>query len=114
MTITYTWIFTGFDVAPAENGLTDVVKTIHWRYRGTDEQDNFVDTYGSVSLPSSSPENFVPFDQITRQWAIDAVSEIVDTVAIEELHARKWQDILANMELLQNPSIISKFPPLID
>ena len=28
---TYTWSFPQFDTAPSEDGLTNVVKTIHWR-----------------------------------------------------------------------------------
>ncbi len=115
MTITYTWLFTGFEVALSENGLSDVVKTIHWRYRGTDEQGYFADTYGSTPLPESDPESFVPFDQITKQWAIDQVTQFVNTTEIEELHARKWQGIVDKIDFENSkPSVVVKFPPLID
>ena len=31
MANTYTWDFPTLDTAPSEDGLSDVIKTIHWR-----------------------------------------------------------------------------------
>ena len=31
MSIVYTWSFPQFEVAPSEDGLTNVVSVIHWR-----------------------------------------------------------------------------------
>ena len=33
----YTWTIAALECATEENGLNKVVKTVHWRYKGTDE-----------------------------------------------------------------------------
>ena len=35
--INYTWTIAALEYATEENSLNKVVKTVHWRYRGTDE-----------------------------------------------------------------------------
>ena len=35
---TYTWDFPTFDTAPSEDGLSDVIKTIHYRYTAISDQ----------------------------------------------------------------------------
>jgi hypothetical protein len=83
MAITYTWSFPQFDVAKAEDGLTDVVKTIHWRY---DAQDGIFNAgaYGAASLGLPDSSAFIPFTQITAEWAIGCVTAQVN---LEELNA---------------------------
>ena len=80
MTI-FTWSFPQFDVAKAEDGLTDVVKTIHWRYDAVDG-DYSAGLYGTVGLGAPNPTGFIPFADLTKVWAIAAVSESVDVPAM--------------------------------
>ena len=103
MAIVYTWKFPQFDVIPSEDGLTDVVKTIHWQYTAQDG-DIAVFSYGTVALGAPNPQDFIPYDQITEQWAIDAVSQSVD---IPSLQASLAQDIANKI----NPPIIPMAPP---
>ena len=35
--INYTWTIAALEYATEENSLNKVVKTVHWRYKGTDE-----------------------------------------------------------------------------
>lgn len=100
---TYTWSFPQFDVAKAEDGLTDVVKTIHWRYGAAD--DGFsAGAYGSVGLGTPSSTDFIPFSSLTEEWAILAVSESVDVDAMQA----SLDDQIA---IAKNPPIIPMNPP---
>lgn len=103
MAITYTWSFPQFDVAKAEDGLTDVVKTIHWRYDAADGTYS-VGAYGTVGLGEPDPNAFIPYNQITQEWAIACVSAQVN---IEELNAALEVQI-AN---LKNPPVVPMVPP---
>jgi hypothetical protein len=103
MAITYTWSFPQFDVAKAEDGLTDVVKTVHWRYDATDGTFN-AGAYGSVGLEPPNPDAFTPFTQITAQWAIDCVTAQVN---LEELNAALEKQI----ENQKNPPVVPMVPP---
>lgn len=103
MAIVYTWSFPQFDVAPSLDGLTDVVKVINWRYDAVDGDYN-AGAYGSVGLGDPNPEDFIPYEQITEQWAIDAVSSSVDVPALQESLAQQ----IANQK---NPPVVPMQPP---
>ena len=105
MSITYTWTFPQFDCAKSEDGLTDVVKTIHWRLDGTDGTYSS-GAYGTVGLAAPDPDAFIPFDQITEAWAISAVtnSDGFDLAALEA-------NIAGNIEAQKNPPIVPLPPP---
>lgn len=103
MPINYTWVFPQFDVAKSEDGLTDVVKVIHWQYFGADGEYT-ASEYGTVTLGPPNPTDFIPYDQLTEQWAINAVSEQVNVLDME---ARLAVDIAAQ----KNPPIVPMPPP---
>ena len=93
MAINYTWSFPQLEVAPSEDGLTDVIKTIHWRYDAVDGNYS-AGAYGSVGLSAPDPEAFVPFSGLTEAKVIEWVSESVDVPAMEanlagEINAKK-------------------------
>jgi hypothetical protein len=69
MSISYAWTFSQFDVAKAEDGLTDVVKTIHWRYDATDGKVS-CGCYGTVALDAPNPSDFKPYASLTADWFI--------------------------------------------
>ena len=103
MAITYTWSFPQFDVAKAEDGLTDVVKTIHWRYDAADG-DHSAGVYGSAGVGAPDSANFIPFANLTEEWAIAAVSESVDVPAMQAALA-------ANIANQIDPPIVPMNPP---
>lgn len=103
MAINYTWEFPQFDVVKAEDGLTDVVKTIHWRYNAVDGEHSAT-AYGTIDAGAPTPGNFIPFDQLTKQWAIDKVTEVVNVAEMEAALAKAIQDQI-------NPPIVPMAPP---
>lgn len=111
MAIVYKWQFPVFDVIKSEDGLTDVVKTIHWQYIATDEgsvspngSPYTANMYGTVTLGPPNPSDFIPYDQITEQWAIDAVSQQVDVAAMQAALA-------VEIQFQINPPIVPMQPP---
>jgi len=101
MAITYTWSFPQFDVAKAEDGLTDVVKTIHWRYNATDG-DHSAGVYGSAGLGAPDSASFVPFANLTEAWAISAIA--LDVPAMQA-------SLEAQIAAAKNPPIVQMTPP---
>jgi hypothetical protein len=100
---TFTWSFPQFDVAKAEDGLTDVVKTIHWRYDAVD--GNYTaGAYGSVGLGTPDAQGFIPFASLTEAWAVEAVSASVDVPAMQAA-------LTANIADQIDPPIVPMTPP---
>ena len=103
MSISYAWTFSQFDVAKAEDGLTDVVKTIHWRYDATDGKVS-CGCYGTVALDAPNPSDFKPYASLTADWCIAACSDKLDMTEINQ----KLEDQIA---LLNNPPVVPMVPP---
>ncbi len=103
MGIAYSWTFPQFDVAPSEDGLTDVVKTIHWRLDAIDAGIT-AGAYGTVALGEPSPGNFTPYADISEQWAIDQTSALIDVPAIEAALA-------GEIAKKKNPPVVPMTPP---
>ena len=98
---TFAWSFPKFDVSKAEDGLTDVVKTIHWRYDAVDG-DFSAGAYGSVSVGAPDSSNFVPFANLTEQWAISAIG--LDVPAMQAA-------LDAQIATAKNPPVVPMNPP---
>lgn len=101
--VNYVWSFPQFDVAPSEDGLTDVVKVIYWRLDANDGPYNAT-AYGSVALDEPNPKDFTPYSEITEQWAIDCVSAQLN---MEELKANMIGEINAK----KAPKTVPMEPP---
>jgi hypothetical protein len=70
MATNYVWIISAMDTAPSEDGLTDVVKTIHWRYNATEvdgETTWFADIYGSMGCVTPSETDFTSYPDLTYE-----------------------------------------------
>lgn len=98
---TFTWSFPAFDVAKSEDGLTDVVKKIHWRYDAVDG-DFSAGCHGAVNLGSISSTDFVPFANLTEAWAIAAIA--LDVSAMQAT-------LYAQIATAKNPPVVLMVPP---
>ena len=76
--ITYTWSISKLDCAPAENGLTDVVKIIHWSLTGQDENGISASMSNSYPLSSPSPEGFADYSTLTQETVIGWLESNLD------------------------------------
>jgi hypothetical protein len=62
--ITYEWVITALDCVISEDGLTNVVLNVHWRYKGTNENGVTADVYGIEIMPQPNQENFTPYEDL--------------------------------------------------
>ena len=103
MAIAYSWTFPQFDVAPSEDGLSQVVKTIHWRLDAIDGGVQ-AGAYGSAALGQPDPAHFTPYADITEQWAIDQTSGLIDLPEVEAALA-------GEIAKKKNPPVVPQVPP---
>ena len=76
--ITYTWNISQLDCAPAENGLTNIVKVIHWELTGVDENGISASMSNSYPLSSPSPEGFADYSTLTKETVISWLENNLD------------------------------------
>ena len=76
--ITYTWSISRLDCAPSENGLTNIVKVIHWGLTGVDENGVSSSMSNSYPLPSPSPEAFTDYSTLTEATVIGWLESNLD------------------------------------
>ena len=76
--ITYTWSISQLDCAPSENGLTNVVKVIHWGLVGQDDSGVSASINNSYPLPSPSPEAFTDYSTLTEETVIGWLQNSLD------------------------------------
>jgi len=76
--ITYTWSISKLDCAPAENGLTNIVKVIHWGLVGVDENGVSASMSNSYPLSSPSPEAFADYSTLTQETVISWLENNLD------------------------------------
>ena len=76
--ITYTWSISQLDCAPSENGLTNVVKVIHWVLVGQDENGVSASTRNSYPLPEPNPEAFTDYSSLTEETIIGWLQNSLD------------------------------------
>jgi hypothetical protein len=76
--INYTWSIFRLDCAPSENGLTDVVKVIHWILQAQDENGITASCNNSYPLPSPTPEAFTDYSTLTEETVIGWLESNLD------------------------------------
>lgn len=111
MANTYTWDFPTLDTAPSEDGLSDVIKTIHWRITAVsdseqDADDNYLSasSYGTAS-PELDPDNFVAFNSVTKDWCKEKV-----LASLGQTEADLQANLDTQIDNLANPPIVQKVP----
>ena len=83
--ITYTWSISKLDCAPAENGLTNIVKVIHWGLTGVDENGVSASMSNSYPLSTPSPEAFTDYSTLTEANVISWLESNLDVGYIKSI-----------------------------
>lgn len=99
MAIQYKWVISAMDTAPSEDGLTDVVKAVHWRYQAQDDQ-YFADVYGSMACATPSATDFTAYPDLTEVVVIGWLENGLDKDALRE-------NLDAQIENQKNPPIVN-------
>jgi hypothetical protein len=87
--MSYTWKVAALDYAVSQDGLSNVVTTVHWTVSKEDESGNSGYSYGTQSLPAPDPNSFTDWDNLdeftvltwaTNEMGEEAVTAIQDSV----------------------------------
>jgi hypothetical protein len=68
--MSHTWKVAALDYAVSQDGLSNVVTTVHWTCSKEDENGNSGYAYGTHSLPEPDPSNFVAWDDLDEYTVI--------------------------------------------
>lgn len=99
MAINYSWTISQLDTAPQSEGLNDVVKTVHYRYKGIDG-DYQAETYGTYACGEPSQSDFTAYPDLTEADVIGWLTDGLDIPAMQ-------QSLATQIENLKNPPIVS-------
>jgi hypothetical protein len=93
------WVVSQLDTAPSEDGLIDVVKTVHYRYQGQDEQ-YFAEVYGTIGCATPSDTDFTAYEDLTYEQVCEWLEAGLDVQALET-------NLEAQIEYQKNPPIVN-------
>ena len=62
--MSHTWKVAALDYAVSQDGLSNVVTTVHWTCSKEDEDGNSGYAYGTHGLPEPDPSSFVAWDDL--------------------------------------------------
>lgn len=109
MSNTKNWIIAALDVAPSDETLIDVVKTIHWRKQATEvvgEKTYTADMYGACSVTPPTPEAFISYQDLTEEEVIAWLEATLDTASIDSA-------LDTQIDVAKNPPIVNKGLPWV-
>lgn len=116
MTIEYTWTFDTLETIPSQDGLTDVVKIVHWNITGVDSETNIsAKMVGRETLSSPDPESFIAFDDITEEtvkaWVLGKLRRKNQTS--EDVEQNLKDSIVTQIRNKLSPPTEERTPPWI-
>ena len=94
--VNYTWDIGPFDCILNKDNMQKIVTTVHWRYRGVDEDGISAETYGAQSIGAPDPEDFTPFLEITPEQVEGWLEAAMDMDALKA-------NIDSQINLINNP-----------
>ncbi|MGB1914624.1 MAG: hypothetical protein ACPHL3_01570 [Paracoccaceae bacterium] len=106
MEVTYTWEIGPMDVSNElmgddVNDLEDAIRAIHWKFTGATE-DTEAWIYGSAALEPVDVENWIAFEDVTEEKALEWILKTyadVEGESLEEAQARKEEQVNQLIEL---------------
>jgi hypothetical protein len=115
---TFNWTISSVERAVSLDELSDVIQTVHWRYRGTDENGVTAETYGTTSIGEPNPQDFTPWNEVTESDVIGWLETIMsvpytgpEVVEGEEPQPTQLEKMQSNIEsqiaLLITPKTIT-------
>jgi hypothetical protein len=93
------WLISQMDTAPSEDGLTDVVKTVHYRYQGQDAE-YFAEIYGAMACATPSDTDFTAYEDLTYEQVCEWLEAGLNVEAMNE-------NLATQIENLKNPPIVN-------
>lgn len=97
-----TWLVNSLQVKPSENGLTNVVKKIHWHraiWEVVDGKDYHVSKEGVIDLPEADTSLFVDYYSLKPEDVESWLESILDVAQIDSY-------LEDEMQKQQNPPLV--------
>ena len=82
--VNFEWVTNPLDCVIDDDGLSNVVKTVHWRLIGTDENGVSSSVYGAASFPKPEAEGYIPFEDLTQEIILVWLETVLDIPAFEK------------------------------
>jgi hypothetical protein len=97
----YKWVIpkNGLETAPSEDGLTHVVKTVHWIYKATDGK-YFAEVFSAMACATPSETDFTAYPDLTEDQVISWLEAGLDVDALKENLDKQIED-------QKNPPIVN-------
>lgn len=95
----FSWTISQLDTAPQDGNLNDVVKIVHYRYKGIDG-DYQAETYGTYACGEPSQSDFTAYPDLTEADVIGWLEAGLDVEAMQT-------SIETQIENLKNPPIVN-------
>lgn len=92
----YTWTISALDCAVSLNGMSNVVKTVHWRYRGTNENGTTAEVYGAQAVSEPNPVEFTPYTGLTIEIVTQWLETTMDIIELQN-------NIISQIDSIENP-----------
>jgi hypothetical protein len=83
MKIVFSWNVISSSIAPSENGMTKVMKSVKVERKGIDINGFSAVFETEVELPSPSPASYTPFDQVSEPMIVQWINETLDPRLIQ-------------------------------
>ena len=104
---TINWTIAALDCAPSEDGMTDVVKTVHWRCDGSETVGDKTyngSVYSTCSLPAPTQgAPFTPYADLSKEQVLGWIwANGVDKFATESAVATQIANAI-NLPVVQPP-----------
>jgi hypothetical protein len=99
----YKWVIAQLYTAPSEDGLTDVVKTVYWRYYSTEINNNKIYEaciYGAMNCTTPSETDFTAYADLTENQVISWIEAGNDVDALKA-------NLDSQIENQKNPPIVN-------
>ena len=101
----YTWTIAALEYATEENSLNKVVKTVHWRYKGTDETSGIsYELFGAQAMDKPNTAVYIPYDKLTEATVVSWLEKKLNVVSFQE-------SIATEIEKIKNPPIVVAHNP---
>ena len=91
---TYTFKINAVDCYTSKDGLEKVAYNVHWSYFGTDGTHT-ASTIGTKSVGDPDPENFVAFEELTKEQVVEWISASMDLESMQENLDRQIAELAA-------------------
>ena len=88
--------------AASQGELTQVVKSVKWRYIGEAEKAS-AEVSGVTAVDPADPVNFTPFNDLTREQVVAWLEAKEDVAAHQAAIQKQIDDMLNPTESLQPP-----------